>query len=73
MIIQLKSVTKRFGDSIKQNQLFQQLIRDEIRSKVKRQVRIINDRLSPEELDRVSQDPDVILGMNFLMKRLFMT
>ncbi len=60
MVTQLKAITSKFASILKENTKIQGNLHSSIRDRVKRQVKIVDNKLSPEEVEALSENPQVI-------------
>eukprot|EP01016_Furgasonia_blochmanni_P040813 TRINITY_DN5232_c0_g2_i2.p1 TRINITY_DN5232_c0_g2~~TRINITY_DN5232_c0_g2_i2.p1 ORF type:complete len:225 (-),score=27.88 TRINITY_DN5232_c0_g2_i2:419-1093(-) len=54
------ALSNKFGDILKESQEIQTDMKNSVKEKVTRQVRLIDDTLTPAQIDEISQDPEVI-------------
>jgi len=59
MVTQLKAITSKFASILKENTKIQGNLHSSIRDRVKRQVKIVDNKLSPEEVEALSENPQV--------------
>jgi len=57
MITQLKAITSKFASVLKENTKIQGNLHSSIRERVKRQVKIVDNKLSPDEVEALSENP----------------
>jgi len=70
MATQVKAIATKFAGVLKENQRIQVNLQSQIRERVKRQIKIVDNRLSPEEVEALSENPQVYflgkLSYNFI-------
>eukprot|EP01016_Furgasonia_blochmanni_P040815 TRINITY_DN5232_c0_g2_i4.p1 TRINITY_DN5232_c0_g2~~TRINITY_DN5232_c0_g2_i4.p1 ORF type:complete len:294 (-),score=54.41 TRINITY_DN5232_c0_g2_i4:166-1047(-) len=52
------ALSNKFGDILKESQEIQTDMKNSVKEKVTRQVRLIDDTLTPAQIDEISQDPE---------------